>query len=147
MAYQHLNRLQRKAMAAFSRSEAKRRPKVLTPIPRDRWPANRAMHPTECWESSTFLVQLFDAPVFQGIDTRQLSISRVTLKEDGHWDENVSWDELMECKRQAGFGDWYAVEIYPRDRDIVNCANLRHLWMLAAPLDLGWFDGTPAHAV
>jgi hypothetical protein len=31
------------------------------------------------------------------------------------------------------------VEIYPRDRDIVNIANMRHLWVMAEPLALGWF--------
>lgn len=93
---------------------------------------------TAAWESSQYLAQLFDEDPHEGIDTRRLSISRVTLQKDGHWEQNLTWDELMEVKRQVGFADWWAVEIYPRDEDIVNVANMRHLWLLARPL-FGWF--------
>ena len=48
----------------------------------------------------------------------------------------------MQVKREIGFGDWYALEIFPRDGDIVNVANMRHLWMLATPLSIGWFAQT-----
>ena len=46
--------------------------------------------------------------------------------------------ELQDIKRQAGLGDYMAVEIYPKDRDIVNVANMRHLWVLRDPLQFGW---------
>lgn len=90
--------------------------------------------------SRKYLVQMFDEEPFQGVDTRRLSINRVTLKQDGHWEENLTWEELQDVKREVGFGDWYGVEIYPRDVDVVNVTNLRHLWILAKPLSLGWFS-------
>lgn len=31
-----------------------------------------------------------------------------------------------------------AVEIYPAERDIVNVANMRHLWVLPERLPFGW---------
>ncbi len=145
MAYEHMNRADRKAMAAHAKQEAAKRPGRLTEIPRDRWPPSYRLGPeapTHAWESREFLAQMYDVEPFQRIDTRRVSICRVTLKEDGHWEENLTWEELMRVKREIGFGDWYAVEIYPRERDIVNVANMRHLWLLGAPLNLGWFSSS-----
>lgn len=142
MAYEHLSRRERRAMSIFAREEAAKRPAKLTPIPYIRWPVsykNNPEAPTQAWESRKYLCQLYDVTPFQGIDTRRLSICRVTLQNDGMWEANLEWDELMEAKRQCGFGDWYAMEIYPRERDIVNVANMRHLWLLAVPLSIGWF--------
>ncbi len=50
----------------------------------------------------------------------------------------MTWEELQEIKRQVGIGDFFAVEIFQRDKDIVNVANMRHLWVLPDPLDFGW---------
>jgi hypothetical protein len=144
MAFDQQNRQTRRAAQAYARAEQKNRPARLTEIPREEWPRAYALAehpPTHVWVSQKYLVQMFDEEPFQGIDTRRLSINRSTLKSDGHWDEDLVWTELQAIKREIGFGDWYGVEIYPRDRDVVNVANLRHLWILAAPLNLGWFNG------
>lgn len=129
-------------MASYARAEALKRPEKLTAIPYERWPPHYRQStgaPTQAWESRKFLVQMYDAPTFKNIDARRLSVSRVTLKGDGRWEENITWEELMAVKRECAFGDWYAVEIYPRDIDIVNIANLRHLWVFSRPLPIGWF--------
>lgn len=68
----------------------------------------------------------------------RLSVNRTTLGDNGRWVENITWDELQELKRQCGFGDWYAIEVYPRDKDVVNVANMRHLWVLQESLNVGW---------
>lgn len=140
MALDHLNRQQRRAMVHHSRKLATGRPERLVQITDGRMD-QAPPGCTHAYESSRFFVQLFDEPPFQGIDTRRLSICRTTLQPDGDWEQNISWEELMQCKREIGFGDWYGVEIYPRDADVVNVANLRHLWILARPLRLGWFSG------
>lgn len=57
---------------------------------------------------------------------------------NGRWDDGLVWDELQEIKRQLGYGNSQAVEIYPEDRNIVNVADMRHLWVLPARLNLGW---------
>lgn len=145
MPFQHMNRQERKAIAAYARKNALERPLTLTPIPKERWPRAYLQDPeapTQVWESRKFLVQMYDAPLFQDIDTRRLSICRVTLRDDGRWEQDLTWEELMTVKRECGFGDWYAIEVYPRDHDIVNVANLCHLWMLARPLSIGWFAGS-----
>jgi hypothetical protein len=144
MAFDHLNRAQRRAAQSYARAEALKRPVKLTPLPPSAWPEwyrSAERPPTQVWISRKYLVQMFDETPFQGVDARRLSINRVTLKDDGHWEEGLSWDELQDIKHEIGFGDWYGVEIYPRDCDVVNVANLRHLWILAAPLSIGWFKG------
>lgn len=128
---------------AYAAQESKKRPARLTEIPMALWPRHLADGKrTHVWHSRRFLVQMFDEAPFQGIDTRRISICRVTVLQSGRWQEEVSWEELMQIKREIGFGDWYALEVFPRDVDIVNVANMRHLWMLAKPLELGFFSTT-----
>jgi hypothetical protein len=141
MAYDHLNRSDRRAMAKFAKEEAAKRPVRLTEIPRETWPAypNPDRAPTKVWQSRKYIVQLFDEKPFLNVDTRRMTVCRVTLGDDGHWDAGLSWDELQDVKNEIGFGDWYGLEIYPRDQDVVNVANMRHVWLMAVPLELGWF--------
>lgn len=42
----------------------------------------------------------------------------------------LSWDELQEVKREAGFGDATAIEVYPPDDEIVDEVRMRHLWVM-----------------
>lgn len=60
-------------------------------------------------------------------------LGEVTHLRFYHHDGNpspLSWEELQEGKRDLGFGDCLAVEIYPPDAEVVNEANIRHLWVL-----------------
>ena len=59
--------------------------------------------------------------------------------EGDDWAVGISWDSLQDIKRRRGYGDKYAIEIYPREVDIVNVAAMRHLWVLPEPLNIGWF--------
>lgn len=143
MAYQHMNRRDRKAMAIYAKAEAAMRPELLTEIPKDQWPPSYRLGPNapvKAWASRKYLAQLYDVGACEGRTGMRLSVCRVTLLESGHWEENLTWEELMQVKREIGCGDMYAVEVYPRDDDIVNVANLRHLWILATPLSIGWFS-------
>lgn len=88
------------------------------------------------WRSRDFLVQGF---IDNGCLIR-LSINRTTLGQNGRWLENITWDELQELKRQAGYGNHYAIEVYPKTSDVVNVANMRHLWVLESPLNIGWIN-------
>lgn len=134
-----MNRMIRRAAAAQVKALALTRPATLTEVPSEEWPKSR-FDPkrTHVWQSRKFLVQMFDETCFQGIDTRRISVARCAMKEDGNWEENITWEELMQVKREIGFGHWYAVEVYPPDTDIVNVANMRHLWLLAQRLEIGW---------
>lgn len=109
------------------------KPSGLTPVPKWKWPDNNDRKRTEVWLSDKYLVQVFD----EGHSLR-MSVNRVTVRDDGKWDENLTWDELQEIKGQIGRGKKYAIEIYPRDCDVVNVANMRHLWILPKMLPMGW---------
>jgi len=49
-----------------------------------------------------------------------------------------SWDELMQIKRQCGYGDACACELLPPDKDIVNVANMRHIFIMDTPPQFLW---------
>lgn len=139
-----MSRAERRLLAGAMRKQASAWSEHLTELPESEWPPHRPEHGTRAralWRSRLYLVQLYDAPPLGAVEVRQLTINRVTIRADGHWEQDIPWDDLQRCKRETGHGDWYAVEVYPRDRDLVHVANMRHLWLLAEPLAIGWFAG------
>ncbi len=73
-----------------------------------------------------YLVQVYK----QG-DWTRLSICRTGFDpETNRWFDGISWDTLMKIKSAVGYGDRDAVEIYPKDDNVVNVANIRHLFIL-----------------
>lgn len=122
------------------RKQAAAWPEHLAAVPESEWPHRpEAVRPRSVWRSRHYLAVVYGEPALNGVEVRRLSVNRVTIRGDGHWDQGIPWDDLQRCKRETGHGDWYAVEIYPRDRDLVHVANMRHLWLLAEPLAIGWF--------
>ena len=89
--------------------------------------------PARAWCSRRYTVMLF----LEG-DRVRLSCSVARVRDDGGWEQNISWDDLQRLKREAGFGDRWAVECYPPDFEVVNVANLRHLWLVDESPDFGW---------
>jgi hypothetical protein len=87
-------------------------------------------YPVRIWHSNRFCVQAFEEK--PGIV--RLSVNRALLKPDGSWLDGITWDELQDIKRQCGFGDNDAVEVFPSDKDIQNVANMRHLFVFLEPL-------------
>jgi hypothetical protein len=51
-------------------------------------------------------------------------------RKGSKWVDGITWDQLQEIKRGVGLGDKLAVEVYPEDKNIVNVANMRHLFVL-----------------
>lgn len=127
-----MNRKERRA----HNSMMKEYPVDLQRVPSKDWPMQDDGTRFDVWVSRTFLVQLFD----EQDNAIRMTVNRVT-RTTGSWDEKISWDQLQNIKRDIGYGDYYAIEVYPRDEDIVNVANMRHLWILAEPLNIGWFRG------
>jgi hypothetical protein len=88
------------------------------------------------YRSSRFLVQIYedgelDTPI-------RLSVCRTEINDRGQWQDNITWEELQEIKNQCGFEYSDAVEVYPRAKDVVNVANMRHLWVFDEPLRFAW---------
>jgi hypothetical protein len=112
-------------------------PTALQEVPRSQWPSqwpDTKAPQLSVWRSRTFLVQVFSAPAPA---IARLSINRTSL--DGtRWAEGIEWEELQRLKGECGYGAHDAVEVYPPDRDVVNVANMRHLWVLAEPLAFAW---------
>lgn len=134
-----MNRKERKALLREQHQLASQLPEHLTPIPMSEFPP-MSLLPIKAWRSKKYMVQLWDEPNPLYPALKRLSVSRVRLAKNGHWQDQLTWDELQSIKREVGFGNWYAIEIYPRDVDIVNVANFRHLWLLEKPLHIGWVD-------
>lgn len=72
------------------------------------------------WVSDDFV-----AGMFRQNDVWRLSVARID-----HSEVPLSWEELMQVKRDCGFGDHDALEVYPRDEDAFNSGNIRHLYFV-----------------
>ena len=114
------------------KKENKKWPKVLTQVKREQWPASKPINLVEVWRSRYFLVQLYS-----GHDVTRMSVCRAAIKGD-RWLDNISWDELQKLKAECGRGNKPAIEMYPPDIDIVNVANMRHLWILNEAPEFMW---------
>lgn len=125
----NLNRNDRRRLVADNRKWSR----VLTPVPKKDWPDSAPAAMFELWRSRDFLVQVHKEP--DGYE--RLSVCRTTHNGET-WHEGISWDELMQLKRECGRGHKDAVEVYPADKDVVNVANMRHLWLPLAPLWFAW---------
>lgn len=121
------------------RETSRNYPATMTPVPRSEWPSEfdrNSVPVVGCWRSRDFLaVGYLEKP-----PAIRLSVNRTLLRNDGSWVDGITWDELQAIKSECGFADRDAVEIYPRDVDLVNVANLRHLWILPATFALTWRD-------
>lgn len=110
----------------------------LTEVPRSEFPLSQNV-PDKAWRSNKYLVQLYTvkSAYFPGLV--RLSINRVKMGAKGRWHEDLTWDELHAIKQELGYGSWYGLEVYPCDKDVVNVASMRHLWLMPEPLPIGWF--------
>lgn len=112
-------------------------PRELRLVPRNEWPLEFQRWPIlRVWRSRDFLVQEYAeaAPVLV-----RLSVLRTTLDwKSGRWVDGITWDELQGIKAECGYADYDALELYPKAVDVVNVANLRHLWVMREPVVFAW---------
>lgn len=120
----------------MSRTSCKSQPERMTEIAREDWPQSAvdAMRgsgilPERVWRSRDFFVTYF---ALAGKLPR-LTVNRVQLGEDGRWRDGITWNDLQRIKSECGFGAVDAVEVYPANKDVVDKANMRHLWLVDAP--------------
>lgn len=128
-----MNRVQRRAAAKFLATESAKWPCRMVPVPKDQWPT-KPSHLMAVFRSNQFLAQLF---VEDG-DQLRLSINRTQLDGSGGWREGISWDDLQQIKDQCGYGGYWALEVFPPNAEVVNVANMRHLWIVKVPPDFAW---------
>lgn len=72
------------------------------------------------WESEQFAAAMFN----------QKGIYRLSISRSDASDLPMSWEELMRVKSGCGFGNLDAVEIYPKNDDVFNTGNVRHLYLV-----------------
>ncbi len=89
----------------------------------------------QVWKDDKFLVQVY-AKEKSAIRLSVTKIGESTLNRE--FPDGITWDELNAIKTEVGFGNFDAVEIYPKQKDVVNVANMRHLWILDKPLPFIW---------
>jgi hypothetical protein len=71
--------------------------------------------------------------------TLRLSVNRCRINEHkGTWADGIKWDELQRIKAECGFADKWMVEVYPPADDLVDVANMRHLFLLDDPPPYAW---------
>lgn len=128
-----MNRSERRAHAKQTRA---RFSTELRELPRSEWPKDATTkEPRRIWVSRDFLV----AEHAEEHAICRLSINRTSIAANGRWRDGITWDELQELKRLVGYGDAMAVEVYPPDCDVVNVANMRHLWVVdPATVPFAW---------
>ncbi len=117
-------------------------PEHLISIPRCEWPSSAAWfkkQPQEVWRSRRFLVQIFNEGQAERITVCRTRITGQT------WQDGISWDELQRLKNECGRGHKWAVEIYPADAEVVNVANMRHIWVLDEAPHFAWRKEPVAH--
>lgn len=109
-------------------------PDRLVEVPREQWPPNPQPNLIRALRSSEFLVQ-----VFQEDGCLRLSVNRTEIDgRTGRWREDITWDDLQRLKAEAGYGERWASEVFPADAEVVNVANMRHLFILEAPPAYAW---------
>lgn len=114
-----------KSARKYLKRENEKWPWHLEDIPREQWPASKISSRIRLMRSRDFLVQVFDL----GKGIVRLSINRTDLNGAGRFTDSITWDELQQLKFQCGYGDRDAVEVYPAQKDVVNVANMRHLFV------------------
>lgn len=113
-------------------------PMFIQEIPRDSWPVYRGANPpVRVWNVGGYLTQLYE----EADGALRLSITSARQLPPSHAlreTNSIPWDDLQEIKGRIGFAEREAVEVYPADRDVVNVANMRHLWILPDGLPFTW---------
>lgn len=119
---------------ALSGYLAKERP---TKVPKHLWDDawRKAFHPPiELWLCGTLCIQVYDWKH----GAKRLTMHRPYRNAKGDWEDRITWDELQAAKADIGLGDRWAVEAFPPDAELVNVANMRHLFVLEEAPEWGW---------
>jgi hypothetical protein len=75
--------------------------------------------PCRAWVSRNFVVQLFDFEECPRLSIQRSGCSAL-IRERNRDVRPISWDDLMEVKAAVGYGDAWAVEVYPPESEVVD---------------------------
>ena len=126
----NLSQAERRNAILFMERENKKYGDVLQQVFSD----GKAPGPVKVWRSREFFCQLFEESGVLRFSVNRTHVDPATLR----WVDGISWDDLQRLKREAGFGGLEMVEIYPPDADLVDVANIRHLWIVSTRMPFSW---------
>ena len=89
--------------------------------------------PEKAWRNKNYLVYLYHDREFL-----RLCVQRTTIKDDGSFDDGISWDRIQQIKSAVGFGDYWGLEVFPADKALVNVSNIRHIWLFKDRPAFAW---------
>ena len=112
-------------------------PNELEKVPKGLWPS-QPENLQEVWRSREFLVMIFDSGDESAVE--RMSIIRTVIEGNG-WKDMITWDEIQKLKGECGRGPKWAVEVFPADGEVVNVANMRHLWIVPECPGFAWRKG------
>ena len=112
--------------------------KAMQEVPRSEWPFFTAWEtiPIRVWRSRDYLAVLYEQ---RADGMRRLTVNSTRRmpnrkREKGFdWRDGITWDELQRIKNECLGEDVWCVEVYPPQADVVDVANMRHLWPLDEP--------------
>lgn len=112
--------------------------KTMRELPREEWPFMPAWEtiPIKVWKSKDYLAVLYEQ---RADGMRRLTVNSTrrmpnrTRKSGTDWRDGITWDELQRVKNETLGEDVWCVEVYPPGEDVVDVANMRHLWPLDEP--------------
>jgi hypothetical protein len=132
-----LNRAERRRAKGYLEKQNKTYATEMAKIAIDDWPPSVKINPRRpqmIFRSKDFLAQFHEDP--NGY--LRMSVQRTTQYTDGNWKDGITFDELQRVKRECGFADHWFVECYPPDDELVNIANIRHLFLMPEAPPFAW---------
>lgn len=110
----------------------------MEPVPVSEWPFFPAIEtvPVRVWQSKDYLAVLYEQ---RADGRRRLTVNSVRRtrsnrpNKDTDWRDGITWDELQRVKNETLGPDVWCVEVYPAQDEVINVANMRHLWPLDEP--------------
>lgn len=126
----NLNREQRRALEKAYKLLIQTYPDTLEKVPENDPNVPYSSHPEDIkaiFRSKKYTVILYKMNKITGRQRFSITRNEWSSKER-RYVGNISWDEIMEIKRQIGLGDVECWEYYPKDSEIINEANMRHIF-------------------
>ena len=108
-------------------------------VPKSEWAILGGKNPPlKVYKNEKFLIQ-----VRQDGDYIRLSINRIETVPGFPilWKDGITWDDLQGIKDAVGYADKWCMECYPPKDEIVNAANIRHLYVMNEVPKYGFFKG------
>jgi hypothetical protein len=109
-------------------------------IPKEKWPTStNNSNVFKVFRNKKFIVQ-----IIQDFGCQRITVNRthaILVKGEPIWSDGISWDQLQGIKDAIGYADKWCIECFPPQDEVVNIANMRHLWVLSEPPKFGWHNG------